>query len=92
MITISNKAAERLREQLLHKCFETGIGFRMLVNSGESGKSTLSIKVDKQQPRDEVIDLDRVKVFLDPFSAAQIRDYQLDYQDEPDGGFFLKTG
>ena len=91
MVTISNKAAQRLREQLLHKCLETGIGFRILVDAGEPGKTTFSIKLDRQDQRDKVIDLGGVKVFLDPSSAARIRDYQLDYQDGPDSGFSLKT-
>jgi len=91
MVSTSNEAAKRLREQLINKCFEAGIGFRMLVNTGESGKATFSIKVDMQQQGDEVIESNGVKVFLDPTSAARISNYQLDYQDEPDGGFFLKT-
>lgn len=91
MVGASSKAAKRLREQLIHKCFETGIGFRMLVNASESGKATFSIKIDRQRRGDEVIDSNGVKVFLDPASAARISDYQLDYQDEPDGGFFLKA-
>lgn len=91
MVTANNKAAKQLREQLINKCFEVGIGFRMLVNTDESGKATFSIKLDTQHRGDEVIESNGVKVFLDPASAAQISGYQLDYQDEPDGGFFLKT-
>ena len=91
MVTTSNEAAKRLRQQLINKCFEAGIGFRMLVSTGESGKATFSIKLDRQQRGDKVIESNGVKVLLDPDSAARISDYQLDYQDEPDGGFFLKT-
>ena len=91
MVSTSSKAAKRLREQLINKCFEAGIGFRMLINAGEPGKATFSIKLDRQHRADEVIESNGVKVFLDPASAARISDYQLDYQDEPDGGFFLKT-
>ena len=91
MVTISNKAAQRLREQLLHKCLETGIGFRMLINAGEFGEATFSIKLDRQHEVDKVIDLDGVKVFLDPSITGQISEYQLDYRDDPDSGFFLKT-
>jgi len=81
----------RLREELTRKCLETGIGFRMVVGPAESGRTTFSIKLDRQRQGDEVIESNGVKVFWDPASAAQISDYQLDYQDEPDGGFFLKT-
>lgn len=91
MVNTTNKAAKRLREHLIDKCFEAGIGFRMLVNSGESGKATFSIKLDREYPQDQVIESNGVKLFLDPPSAARISDYQLDYRDEPDGGFFLKA-
>ena len=91
MVTTTSKAAKRLREQLIHKCFEAGIGFRMLVSTGESGKATFSIKLDRQHRGDEVMESNGVKVFLDPASVARVSDYQLDYRDESDGGFFLKT-
>jgi Fe-S cluster assembly iron-binding protein IscA len=91
MVSTSNKAAKQLREQLTNKCFEAGIGFRMLVNTDESGKATFSIKLDRRHQGDEVIESNGVKVFLDPASAARISDYQLDYHDEPRSGFFLKT-
>jgi iron-sulfur cluster assembly protein len=91
MVSTSNKAAEQLREQLINKCFEAGIGFRVLVNASESSKATFSIKLDRQNMKDEVLESNGIKLFLDPASAARISGYQLDYQDEPDGGFILKT-
>jgi len=91
MVSVTSKAVLRLREQLVQKCFEAGIGFRMLVNASELGKTTFSIKVDRQHQEDEVIESNGVRVFLDPDSAAQISDFQLDYQDGADGGFYLKT-
>jgi iron-sulfur cluster assembly protein len=91
MVSTSYKAAEQLREELINKCFEAGIGFRMLVNAAEPSEATFSIRLDMQHRGDEVVESNGVRVFLDPASAARISDYQLDYQDEPDGGFFLKT-
>ena len=91
MVSISNEAAAKLREQLIHKCFQAGIGFRMCVNTDKSGRATFSIKLDRQHQRDKVIDSGGLKVLLDPSSATQISDRQIDYLDEPDGGFFLKT-
>ena len=91
MITVSDRAVEKLQEQLVQKCFEMGIGFRLLVATDKADKATFSIKIDKQRQGDEVIDLGGVKVLADPSSAAQIRDYWLDYQDEPSGGFSLKV-
>jgi Fe-S cluster assembly iron-binding protein IscA len=90
MVTISKEAAKSLRGQLIQKCFEVGIGFRVLVNSSKSGKATFSIKVDRQHHGDEVVNSGDVKVFLDQSSAAQLSNCQLHYRDGPDGGFFLK--
>ena len=89
MISTSRKAAEKLREQLINKCFEIGIGFRILVSPDKFGKASFSIKLDRQHEGDEVIDSGGVKIFLDSGGTAQIRDNQLDYRDGPGGGFFL---
>jgi Fe-S cluster assembly iron-binding protein IscA len=90
MLGISKRAVEMLREELIHKCFQADIGFRILVGNSESGEATFGIKFDRQRQGDEVIESDGVKVFLDATSAAQIEDCQVDYHDEPGGGFFLK--
>lgn len=91
MVSISNKAVATLREQLIHKCSEVGIGFRLLITTDKSVKAAFTMKLDRQHQGDKVIDSGGVKVFLDPSSDVQISDYQLDCQDEPEGGFFLKT-
>jgi Fe-S cluster assembly iron-binding protein IscA len=90
-MSISMKAAEHLREQLLQKFFEAGFGFRMDVSTDESGKVTFSIRLDRQCQGDKVIESDGIRMFLDSSSATQMRGYQLDYEDEPSGGFFLST-
>ena len=91
MVTASPRAIEKLREQLLHKLREGGIGLRILVSIEKSGNATFSIKVDKYQRGDKVIDSDNVGLFLDPSSAARIQGCQLDYQDGTDKGFFLRV-
>ena len=90
-IGISAKAVARLREQIVNSCLEAGIGFRVLVSTDKSGKETFSVKIDRQHKGDKVTDSDGIKIFLDSASVARISDYQLDYQDEPGGGFFLST-
>jgi len=90
-IGISTKAVTQLRERMINSCLEAGIGFRMDVSTDESGETTFSIRIDRQRYRDEVIESDGIKIFLDLAGARQIRGYQLDYQDEPEEGFFLST-
>jgi Fe-S cluster assembly iron-binding protein IscA len=90
MLSISGQAAERLRGELIRRCFEIGVGFRIAITTDEVGKSTFSIKFDRQHQGDKVIESDGVKVFLDASSAARIKDYQLNYTDDSEDGFFLK--
>ncbi len=91
LVSTSDRAAIRLREELTRKCFEAGIGFRIVVGTTEPGSTSFGIKLDRQRRGDEVMESNGVKVFWDPASEAQISDCQLDYEGEADGGFFLKT-
>ena len=91
MLTASNKAIEKLQQKLLQTCFEMGIGFKVFAQTDESGKATFSIKVAKQKRGDEVKELDGIKIYLNTASAAKLGNYELDYLDQPDGGFFLKN-
>ena len=91
MFAASTKAKEKLREQLIHKCFEVGIGYRLLFTTDECGKATFSIMLDQQRQGDEVSELDGVRAFLDPTSARKVGTSQLDYVDAPEGGFFLQV-
>lgn len=90
MITASDKALEKLQEWLAHKSFETGIGFRILTVTNEFGKPAYGIKLDKQRQGDEVTEFDGVRLLLDPASATEVTDYELDYLDELNGGFVLR--
>ncbi len=90
MLTASEVAASKLQEQLVHKCAEIGIGFRVIVNTDKSDMTTYSIRLDRQQQGDKVREINGIKVLMDQCSAALIDDYELDYIDQPDGGFTLR--
>jgi Fe-S cluster assembly iron-binding protein IscA len=90
MLTISKIAAIKLEEHLVHQCTEVGIGFRVIVNTDEDGQATVGIKLDRRRQEDEVFELGNVMAFLDSNTAIQIGEHQIDYLDEPDGGFILK--
>jgi Fe-S cluster assembly iron-binding protein IscA len=89
MIHVSTRETDKLREELVQKCLDAGIGFRIMVNTDGAGKIVSNMKFDRQRHDDMVIDLGGVKLFSDPNSVAHVRDYHLDYLDNPDGGFFL---
>jgi Fe-S cluster assembly iron-binding protein IscA len=89
MINVSTRAVDKLKEELIQKCLDAGIGFRIMVNTNEDGKITSTMKFDRQRQEDVVMDLGGVKLFSDPTSVSQVKSYHLDYLDNPDGGFFL---
>ena len=89
MIHVSSRAVDKLREELIQKCLDSGIGFRIMVNADDLGKVTSSMKFDRQKPDDMVMDRGGVVLFSDPTSVAHVRDYHLDYLNNQDGGFFL---
>lgn len=90
-LTASDKAAEKLKEDLIQRCLKVGLGYRVINNMAESGKDTFSMELDKEHPGDEVVVLNGIRIFLDPANAALLRDYELDYLDEPSGGFHLEN-
>jgi Fe-S cluster assembly iron-binding protein IscA len=89
MINVSTKAVDKLKEELVQKCLEAGIGFRIIIDINGEGKITSTMRFDRQRHEDVVIDLGAVKLFSDPASILQMKNYHLDYLDNPDGGFFL---
>ena len=89
MINVSTRAAGKLKETLIQNCLDAGIGFRIMVDVDGEGKVVPSMKFDRQHQGDAVMDLGGVILFSDPAHIAHVKDYHLDYLDNPDSGFFL---
>jgi Fe-S cluster assembly iron-binding protein IscA len=89
MLHVSSRAVDKLKDELVQKCLDAGIGFRIMITTDETGKITSTMKFDRQRQEDAVIDLGGVKLFSDPSNVSHIKDYHLDYMDNPEGGFFL---
>jgi Fe-S cluster assembly iron-binding protein IscA len=90
-INISNKAIDRLKMKLLNSLHEADIGFRMEVIGNDDRNFTTNIRLDKKRSGDEVYEKDGVKIFLNPDSKFPIEEYELDYIDEMEKGFIMKT-
>lgn len=90
MIT-TQKATEKLKENLVKRCFDVGLGFRLISNGHGSSPQACSMKMDQKCPGDEVVEMGGIRIYLDPVSASEVKNYELDYIDEPGGGFCLKT-
>jgi Fe-S cluster assembly iron-binding protein IscA len=89
-MTATQKATEKLRDNLVQRCLDAGLGFRLIANGNSPVKGSLSIKVDHECPGDKVVQSRGIKIYLDPVSAIALEDYELDCLDEPNSGFCLK--
>ncbi len=91
MITASKKAAQKLKDELIQKCLNVGLGYRIIGNIPESGRASLYMELDKEHSGDEVIITHGIRFFLDPANATLLKDCKLDYIDGPTGGFWLRN-
>jgi Fe-S cluster assembly iron-binding protein IscA len=89
MIT-SEKATEKLKEEMLNRFKKLGLGFRVYQDKEGENDSRLALKLDKINSDDEILDLQGVRLYLDPVIALKFKDLELDYIDGPSGGFIIK--
>ena len=64
-MTTTEKAAQKLKNILIEKFLDVGLGFRVVGKADESGHTTFDIKPDNGCPGDEIIESYGMKVFLD---------------------------
>ena len=86
----SKKAIEKLKEELVNRFTSNGLGFRVCQDLHEPSNPKLALKLDTENPNDETIKSNGVKLFLDQTSSSNLRDFELDYIDGPAGGFVLR--
>jgi Fe-S cluster assembly iron-binding protein IscA len=85
----SERAIEKLKDELVNRFSNLGIGFRVCQDQDSTGNPRLSLKLDKVSPEDEITEHLGVQLILDPANARKLSDMQLDYIDGPGGGFVL---
>jgi len=91
MLKTSLKAADKLKEALLERCKENGVGFRFQSLSPDDKINSIVIKLDKIKPDDEVMVENGVSIFTANINLSQFAGWELDYSDDPpDPGFCLK--
>jgi Fe-S cluster assembly iron-binding protein IscA len=80
---ITEKAAQKLKDNLLQRFLKTGVGFRIAKNDSKTEQTIIDIKMDHEQPGDKIIDSYGIKIFMDPVTASTLEDCELDL-DKPD--------
>jgi len=89
MITVTARAIAKIREMMGKQQVESG-GLRVGVIGG--GCSGLSYKLDFEtqvRPHDQVLEMEGLKLFIDPKSLPFLRDTTLDFSDGLNGRGFV---
>ena len=89
MITVTEKAIVKIREMLCKQQVESG-GLRVGVIGG--GCSGMSYKLDFEtqvRPHDQVLEMEGLKLFIDPKSLVFLQETTLDFSDGLNGRGFV---
>jgi iron-sulfur cluster assembly accessory protein len=88
-ITLTEKAAEKVRDILADQS-ETYAGLRIQVIGGGCSGYSYRMGFDKtwNEDKDQVLDFDGLKVFIDRASMLQVAGTEVDYVDGLDGAGF----
>lgn len=78
MINVTDRATEKIRQQLA--CRGYGLGIRIGIRTtGCSGLAYVLEYVDQPQPTDHCIEIDDCKIFIDPKHATYVAGMNVDY-------------
>jgi len=92
MLNVSFKAVEKLKDTLLERCVNNGLGFRLQSLSPDAEISDFVIRLDRMGLGDEVVINQGVIVFVANNGLGSLAGWELDYSEEPGLGFcFRKT-
>ena len=87
LVTLTESAVEKVKELLKEE--EEGKGLRLGVKGGGCSGFSYSTSFDFEKERDNILNLDGFKVFLDPKSTIYLKGIQLDYQSGLEGKGFV---
>ncbi len=84
MITVTEKAAKRIRELLEKEGIPADVGgLRLGVQGGGCSGLTYAMRLEKQpRPSDKVFVQDNIRVFVDPKSYLYLAGTVLDFKDD----------
>ena len=89
VITLSNRAAERVKE-IMAQANEPIVGVRVGVSSGGcAGMSYVMEYAKKTNPHDEIIEDKGVKVLIDPKAIMYLLGTEMDYKKEEFSSSFV---
>ena len=88
IVTLTDKAAERIREMQANDPAHAGKHLRVYIEPGGCSGLQYGMTLDERRADDSVGEFGGVLVLTDPFSADYIRGAVVDFSDELTGGGF----
>jgi len=88
MITLTEKAASKVREIIAAREDKEELALRLYVQGGGCSGLSYGLALDYKKEDDAVIDCDGVKVLIDPVSARFVKGSEIDYKEALMGGGF----
>ena len=80
MVTLTQTATEKVQDFILEHGVEGGAGLRVAVLPGGCSGFQYGLNIeDAPETDDEILDVEGVKVFVDPFSAQYLEGVEIDY-------------
>jgi len=88
MITLTEKAANKVREIIAEREDKADLALRLFVQGGGCSGLSYGLALDYAKEDDSVLEIDGVKVLVDPQSAHFVKGSEIDYKDALMGGGF----
>lgn len=95
MITVTEKAAKRIKELMAEKSADGSeynqetVGLRVFVQGGGCSGFQYGMQIENEpQEGDQKFESNGVRVYVDPVSASYLKEAQIDFDDTALGGGF----
>lgn len=88
MVTLTEKAASKVRELIAERDEAERLALRLYVKGGGCSGFSYGLALDTPAEGDEVIEADGVTVLIDPMSLRFVKGSQIDYREALMGGGF----
>ena len=88
MITLTEKAASKVREIISAREDKDRLALRLFVQGGGCSGLSYGLALDYAREDDNVVEIDGVKVLVDPQSLRFVKGSEIDYKEALMGGGF----
>lgn len=88
MVTLTEKAAMKVKEIIESREDREGLALRLYVKAGGCSGFSYGLALDYPAEGDTVVEADGVRILVDPMSAQYVKGSQIDYKEALMGGGF----